>query len=189
VRGLQRWFVDIASILWCSSDSLSLFVAIAGTASNALALNVSCPDCQAGSYSEAGASVCFPCHAGSFSSAARSSSCQTCASGLYADSGSATFCRECQSGFKRLSPSSCVVCEAGSYSADPRSSRCWQCAVGTHADLAGATICANCPSGRSLWCILVSDCFSKLSKYNHSARQNNNAHMITGIYKMRGVSG
>jgi hypothetical protein len=104
--------------------------------------NLSCVNCDAGYYSNAGSSQCTACPAGSFSSAAGSTACRLCPTNTYS-TGSIT------------GTSSCTPCLEGQYSASGAST-CSACPLGTtslasgsgSSGSGGSSICRACPAGK-----------------------------------------
>jgi hypothetical protein len=119
-----------------------------------------CLACNAGTYSNSGATVCINCTSGKFSSSISSGVCSNCSSGYYSSSG-ATFCTVCSGGFYQslLGQSNCLSCSPGSYSISAASvcstclggyystsTTCLECQAGTYS-LDSSVSCNNCPRG------------------------------------------
>ena len=91
--------------------------------------------CPAGTFSNAGATVCTACQAGSFTQFPGSSACLTCIPGTYNPTNGAT---------------SCIMCSAGTASAQSGLTQsCPQCAPQTYTDYIGQVTCIGCPVGQS----------------------------------------
>ncbi|KAJ7067294.1 hypothetical protein C8F01DRAFT_980079, partial [Mycena amicta] len=101
--------------------------------------------CSAGSYSNAGATSCTSCPAGSFSNTNGASSCQSCPAGTASAVG-ASSCASCPAG-KYSSNGACTSCPAGMY-AGASASSCSSCPANTFSTN-GASSCSACPSGLS----------------------------------------
>ena len=100
----------------------------------------SCVTCDPGSITNtgtsAGATMCTPCAAGSFSSSP-TTSCATCGAGSVTNTGTSAGAR------------TCIPCAAGSFSSSPTTS-CATCGAGSITNTgtsAGATSCVTCDPG------------------------------------------
>jgi len=92
-----------------------------------LAVEVTCLDCDAGSYSTSGGFSCLPCDQGSYSSKG-SAACVQCPEGYYSESSN-----EC-------------ICPAGSYLSGSLPVSCEPCPLETYSQI-GMPSCLPCPSG------------------------------------------
>lgn len=149
----------------------------AGTWSGATAATRAntCQACAAGSFSNAGASVCSICTAGTLAVSSGLSICSSCPAGSYnlnsgssvctacgtgrfsaaAGGSSATVCQSCAAGryASNAVNSACTSCTAGTYSGETGASTistCVSCNAGTFSGVTGATsaaACQNCPAG------------------------------------------
>ena len=93
---------------------------------------LSCLQCDKGTFSTAGAKRCLGCSAGTFADTKGSTQCTPCPAGSYAQ---ATFASECD------------LCGMGSYS-QANSTECEHCAAGTFAENYGSDKCTLCPTGK-----------------------------------------
>jgi hypothetical protein len=138
--------------------------------------SVSCAACPKGSYGDVpGASQCFLCQSGTYSSSTAATSplaCSSCPVGTFSNKIGATdasVCTACLPGTqnslpgasecKQCSPGTyaessglqaCSACRAGTYSAQPgvtSMSSCSPCAAGTYS-VAGSSLCTRCPPGK-----------------------------------------
>ena len=105
-----------------------------------------------------GATQCYSCLSGSFSSADGSGTCSPCSPGYFQDVNQSTACKPCPAGTYNPSPgsksnSSCIKCVSGTYSnatAAVDSGTCKMCDAGTFSLYTGASSvgqCLLCPAG------------------------------------------
>ena len=104
--------------------------------------DLTCSDCPANSYCQAGLLTTCPTHSTSLASSSLISQCN-CAPGYFRTN--LYQCVLCPAG-SRCSNNQISTCSTGSYS-DPGSIDCPLCAIGTFGNVAGASECQVCPGG------------------------------------------
>merc|ERR1711991_90660 len=93
-----------------------------------------CEICQAGTYSEQGATACTPCEKGRYGSSAQLSVCDLCSGGTYALGGQV------------VGATVCSTCSAGRFTAGKGEGLCNYCPGGSYSK-AGSTGCTKCSAG------------------------------------------
>jgi hypothetical protein len=106
----------------------------------------SCTLCPAGSVTNASATQCIKCPAGTFSPDP-AIPCAPCLPGSFLNS-SQTSCTKCPAGqFSPEPNTTCAPCPAGQYSEAPGYSKCTLCSAGQYSP-AGSSQCTFCPEGQ-----------------------------------------
>lgn len=110
-----------------------------------------CQDCDAGTFSSAGASSCTPCAAGTYSSVSLASSCTKCNAGTWSNVSGATSKSVCQTtnagSWSYEAAVQFTFCNAGTWSstvAATSQSACLSCNAGTWSLAVGASIAGQC---------------------------------------------
>ena len=129
-------------------DSSECVLCSPGTYSSEAAATV-CSGCSAGTFSGEGASECAVCNSG-YMAPPGSESCQMCIPGTYS-TGGAGGCVSCEGGFfstafGAVNRSTCIPCGLGSYSASG-AEMCQDCDAGTYCTAIAATTCSSCVAG------------------------------------------
>ena len=154
-------YVPANAVLLTANEPCDAVCAAGYYGQSALAADISCTICPAGTYSLQGSASCTPCPEGTRSSSGASSlaSCTPCAIGTYGGTNGVAACTNCGAGYygKKTGGTSqsdgCDACPKGTWSAavaPTSSSACQNCDAGKYSVTLAATVsttCISCDAG------------------------------------------